>query len=160
MNPYRIEGPATISFSGGRSSACFRADEPERVAKLAGKNGEPYWRVAPMARAGVSRWDVARFWAAQDFDLKLPNHGGVTPHGNCDLCFLKRGAQVFSLIVEKPDRALWWMEQEALHPSNDPRRNLFRLDRPSYRVMYEAAMAQRGLCFGDDFGLGDCSCAD
>lgn len=90
----------------------FRADEPKRVAKLSAPLREPYDRCAPMAAAGVTADDVGRFWQAQPFDLRLPNRNGKTAHGNCDLCFLKGARQVFSLIRERPERAIWWAHQE------------------------------------------------
>lgn len=74
----------------------MRADEQRRAAKIADKS-----RI-PLVTAGVTKEDVGAFWRAQPFDLSLPNNNGVTMHGNCDLCFLKGGAQVLSLISEKP----------------------------------------------------------
>lgn len=77
------------------------------------------------------------FCCNNSFDLELPNNNGVTMHGNCDLCFLKGGAQIQSLIAEKPSRAIWWAEMENL-PREDngtPWGGYFRKDRPSYAAM-------------------------
>lgn len=91
----------------------MRADEPLRVARLANQDyGKHEVKEAPLAVAGLTVADVSAFWAEQDFDLGLPNMSGKTMHGNCDLCFLKGGNQVLSLIREKPSRALWWIQQE------------------------------------------------
>jgi len=86
----------------------MRADEQRRAAKIADKS-----RI-PLVTAGVTKETVGEFWRNQSFDLELPNMNGVTMHGNCDLCFLKGGAQVLSLIAEKPERGIWWAQMEAL----------------------------------------------
>jgi len=102
-----------------------------------------------------------RFWQSQPFDLKLPNNAGKTMHGNCDLCFLKGASQVFSLIRENPDRALWWIEQENLiKPDGNGDGHLFRNDRPSYRAMYEMALSQGDMFDFIDIPLEDCACTD
>lgn len=139
----------------------FRADEPARVAKLSIPSSDRDERVAPLARVGVTAADVGRFWEANDFDLRLPNHGGITKHGNCDLCHLKRADQVFSLIREKPSRAIWWIEQEAKMQGKTKSIDgaVFRADRPSYAEMYRMA-TEHGEMFPYDEALQDCACTD
>lgn len=144
----------------------IRADEPRRVAKLGNQDyGSHEVRCAPLATDGVTAAQVGAFWAASEFDLRLPNHGGKTMHGNCDLCFLKGGDQVLSLIRERPERAVWWMQQEAYAADTFVERNLggafrFRLDRPSYAQMHNMANAHGELfCFADDT-IEDCACTD
>lgn len=92
----------------------IRADEPRRVAKIRGnpfdKTGVE--KIMPLATAGIGKKDVGAFWAAQPFDLELPSINGTTYHGNCDLCYLKGGRQLLSLIKEKPERAVWWIQEE------------------------------------------------
>jgi 3'-phosphoadenosine 5'-phosphosulfate sulfotransferase (PAPS reductase)/FAD synthetase len=89
----------------------LRADEPWRVAKMIGRNSEQGRRcVAPLAKAGVRKEDVLKFWAEQEFDLDLPPSGA----GNCDLCFLKSRRTLERLIAEDPTRADWWIAQERL----------------------------------------------
>ena len=133
----------------------FRADEPQRVARLSIPRNEPYDRIAPLARAGVTVTDVTVFWKAQPFDLTLSNYNGKAMHGNCDLCFLKGMRQVYSLIRECPERAVWWMnlEQQMGHQ--------IRNDRPSYADMLRMAEAQ-GEMFGfdEDEAIMDCFCTD
>jgi len=140
----------------------FRADEPRRVAKLSLPHKEPFSRSAPLARLGITKREVGEFWRAQPFDLRLPNMNGTTMLGNCDLCFLKGGAQIFSLIRESPERALWWMRAEASVKSkavNDGGR--FRSDRMSYAQMHAlAAGGQAELFEFDDESLEDCGCTD
>lgn len=87
----------------------IRADEPNRL----GKPQQDRWTVwTPLADAGVSRRDVASFWDAQPFDLRLPNIGGNCWLGNCDGCFLKSEAHVASLTRDFPERAAWWEAAE------------------------------------------------
>lgn len=120
----------------------IRADEPRRVAKIANKS-----RV-PLATAGITKAHVTEFWSRQSFDLELPNMGGVTMHGNCDLCFLKGGNQVASLISEKPERAIWWARMETIvKTSGKPEQtgSTFRSDRPSYAQMANFARDQMPL---------------
>lgn len=140
----------------------YRADEPKRVAKLSAPHREPYDRCAPLAVAGVTAADVWRFWQAQPFDLRLPNMGGKTMHGNCDLCFLKGGAQVFSLIREAPERAIWWAHQETrILSSAAGDGHLFRNDRMSYATMLALARDQAELDFGElDGAIEECACTD
>lgn len=104
-----------LGFAEHENMVGLRADEPARVAKVrANPSGgtKGVERTVPLADAGITKWDVQRFWRANDFDLGLPNVNGVTYHGNCDLCFLKHSSQVISLIAEKPTRATWWARME------------------------------------------------
>ncbi|WP_298402776.1 phosphoadenosine phosphosulfate reductase family protein [Janthinobacterium sp.] len=139
----------------------MRADEPVRVARLANQDyGKHEVKEAPLAAAGLTVADVSAFWAAQDFDLGLPNMSGKTMHGNCDLCFLKGGNQVLSLIREKPSRALWWIQQEKnAQTAGSGAGGWFRKDRPSYQAMYDMAM-NHGELFPFDDALTDCGCTD
>ena len=93
------------------SAIGIRADEPRRL------NGKPikdrYYAWHPLATAGAAKADVMRFWRAQDFDLKLFGKNGVTPCGNCDLCFLKSESTLAAIIRDYPERAKWWIDAEA-----------------------------------------------
>jgi hypothetical protein len=132
----------------------IRADEPRRVAKISDKS-----RV-PLAMSNISKADIFEFWESQSFDLELPNMGGVTMHGNCDLCFLKGGKQISSLIQEKPERAVWWarietMVQSSALATGDGAR--FRKDRPSYAQM--ATFAKDQISLFEDETIA-CFCGD
>lgn len=141
----------------------IRADEPRRAAKFR-FNPHPetkaeYVRV-PLVDAFVSARDVGEFWQAQPFDLALPNIKGKTMHGNCDLCFLKPAAQVLSLIQEKPERAVWWAEQEQKAEGvahGDGAR--FRNDRASYAQMAAFADQQTDMFDQDEEAIA-CFCGD
>lgn len=128
------------SFSG------IRADEPKRVHTI---RSNPHPETVdetvriPLAELGVGARDVGAFWAANDWDLELPNVGGKTMHGNCDLCFLKPSAQVVSLIAERPERAVWWAEQERkAAEAGKGTAAQFRNDRPSYAQMLDFTQQQ------------------
>ena len=131
----------------------MRADEQRRAAKIADKS-----RI-PLVTAGITKEDVGAFWKAQTFDLGLPNNNGVTMHGNCDLCFLKGGAQVLSLIAEKPERAVWWARMEALALASKPSGAVFRSDRPSYASMIKYAAEQVDMFDPNEEAIA-CFCGD
>jgi hypothetical protein len=131
----------------------MRADEQRRAAKIQDK-----LRI-PLVAAGITKKDVGAFWRSQPFDLGLPNNNGVTMHGNCDLCFLKAGAQVLSLIAEKPERAVWWAKMEALALASKPSGAVFRSDRPSYAQMAAFAADQRNMFDPAEEAIA-CFCGD
>lgn len=133
----------------------IRADEQRRAAKIDRDR-------TPLVAAGITKEDVGHFWRNQSFDLGLPNMNGVTMHGNCDLCFLKGAKQTYSLIEEKPERALWWAKMETLVQTKkrtfgDGAR--FRKDRPSYQQMHDYAKSQKTLDMFDDETI-PCFCGD
>lgn len=144
----------------------LRADESRRVSKMKASNNNsnlPYQVEMPLAEGNVSVGDVTQFWSAQPFDLRLPNMNGKTMHGNCDLCFLKGAKQIYALIREKPERAVWWIGQEARVQSSGlaiGQGGRFRSDRPSYQQMYDAALSQEEMFKFDNETLEDCSCTD
>lgn len=141
----------------------IRADEPRRVSKIRanpsdGRKG--VHRTMPLASDNISKFDVMNFWNAQPFDLKLPNLNGTTYHGNCDLCFLKKPNVLFSLILEKPERANWWIEMEDLIKNPHIKDgNVFRKDRPKYASMLEYSKSQQNL-FDDGEEAIACYCGD
>lgn len=140
----------------------IRADEQRRLAKIGNQDyGKHEEKIAPLGQAGVTKEIVGDFWKSQPFDLGLPNHNGVTMHGNCDLCFLKGGAQVLSLIAEKPERAVWWarMEALALALASKPSGAVFRSDRPSYASMIKYAAEQSDMFDPNEEAIS-CFCGD
>jgi len=138
----------------------IRADEQRRLAKIGNQDyGKHEEKVAPLGQAGVTKEIVGEFWRSQPFDLGLPNHNGVTMHGNCDLCYLKGGAQILSLIQEKPSRALWWARMESLGLASQPQGALFRSDRPSYASMLQFSKEQMTMFDPDEETIA-CFCGD
>jgi 3'-phosphoadenosine 5'-phosphosulfate sulfotransferase (PAPS reductase)/FAD synthetase len=141
----------------------IRADEQRRVAKIRARPSPEIvaeTMAMPLADAGVTVGDVAAFWDAQDWGLELPNRNGRTTAGNCVLCFLKPAAQVQSLIAEKPSRAVWWMNMEALALSSKPSGARFRSDRPTYAAMHANAANQADAFGHDDEEAMACFCGD
>lgn len=100
----------------------IRADEQRRAAKMTDK-------FIPLVRAGITQKDVQNFWENNSFNLGISFNNGITPLGNCDLCFLKGRHQIMSLISDKPERAIWWADMEKLIGAT------WRKDRPSYSEM-------------------------
>lgn len=125
----------------------IRADEQRRLAKLRSN------KLTPLVGAGVTQADVQMFWRSQPFDLGLDFRDGVTASGNCDLCFLKGGHQIQSLIAEKPERAVWWAKQEASIGGT------FRSDRPSYAQMARYAEQQADMFDKTEEAIA-CFCGD
>ncbi len=142
----------------------LRADEMRRVAKMTdpARMARDRWTNAcPLAEAGVTRHDIAAWWRAQPFDLALPNHDGITPLGNCDLCFLKSESTLRGIIRDRPDLAGWWIAREAEARPAKPSGAVFRIDRPSYAAMSRDAERQGDLIATLDHGGSlDCACTD
>jgi 3'-phosphoadenosine 5'-phosphosulfate sulfotransferase (PAPS reductase)/FAD synthetase len=128
----------------------LRADEPARVARIRGRDDG---RFAPLADAGITRADVIAFWQSHPFDLVLSTADGVTPLGNCDLCFMKGAGILMSNIRRNPQGATWWIDQESKIGGT------FRSDRPSYQQMHHIVTHQQRFDF-DDEALQDCACTD
>lgn len=150
----------SIGWTEWDSMLGIRADEPVRMAKIGNQAyGKHEEKCAPLGRLGITKVVIGNFWRNQSFDLGLPNNNGVTMHGNCDLCFLKGGAQVLSLIAEKPERAVWWAKMEALALASKPSGAVFRSDRPSYASMAKFAAEQRDMFDPAEEAIS-CFCGD
>lgn len=153
----------------------LRADEMirvERAKKRAGRDRE--WPIAPLAEAGVTKFNIKAYWDASDFDLQLPNVGGITPMGNCIMCPLKARAKLINALRVMPSAADWWIAQEdrmetvvQSRPRRDietpERRHRFHKDGTSYRdLLAEAARlnsVNAPMDEGYDAGI-DCLCTD
>jgi 3'-phosphoadenosine 5'-phosphosulfate sulfotransferase (PAPS reductase)/FAD synthetase len=153
----------SLGWTDWDSMVGIRADEQRRVAKIkanpsGGKSGPE--RIMPLADAGITKDDVGKFWRSQEFDLGLPNNNGVTMHGNCDLCFLKGGAQILSLIQEKPERAIWWASMEdTITNAKIKNGGRFRSDRPSYAEMLKFSQEQKDMFDPNEEAIS-CFCGD
>jgi 3'-phosphoadenosine 5'-phosphosulfate sulfotransferase (PAPS reductase)/FAD synthetase len=136
----------------------IRADEQRRVAKIRAKPVDDAGceRRMPLADVGITKSDVMAFWRDQAFDL-----GDVA--GNCDLCFLKPTGQLVSLIKEKPNRAVWWVQEEAWAQTrvNDAnsRGIHFRPNDPTYLQMQQFAADQRDMFDAEEEAIA-CFCGD
>ena len=138
---------ASIGHEEFQTFAGIRADEPRRVVKLRET------LQAPLAIAGVRQADVQAFWKANSFDLNIEFRDKVTPLGNCDLCFMKGGNQLMSIIQREPNRAIWWAEQEKKIGGR------FSKDRPDYTQMMEFGKNQTDMFDENEEGIA-CFCGD
>lgn len=129
----------------------LRADEMHRVASIKASNEGKRDVICPLATAGVTKRDVAAFWQRQNFDLNLPNVNGRTPHGNCDLCFLKPIATVRAIMRDIPGSADWWVEQEHIVGAR------WRKDWPPYEQVAANVEASADL-FAENGRATDCFC--
>jgi len=143
----------TKSELEGASWIGLRYDEARRATKIKDK------RRIPLFTAKVSVQDISNFWEVQPFNLELPTYKGRTLAGNCDLCFLKPLNQVATLIAEKPERAIWWANMEALALASKPSGATFRKDRPGYASMVQFSADQLSLIDPDEEGIA-CFCGD
>ena len=132
----------------------IRSDEQRRVAKMR-KDGR---NVMPIADAGETVQDVFEFWQQQNFDLELPNNGGITDWGNCDLCFLKGFKKKLSIVKARPDLADWWSDMET-RIGKEQKAGTFRSDQPPYADMKIMATSQGQLFDFDDETI-PCFCGD
>jgi len=130
----------------------LRYDEPRRVAKQKSKNTQKKFNLTPLYDAKATKQDVNDFLRKQNFDLNLPIIDNETPHGNCDLCFLKSRKKINQIIKEDKSKAEWWAETE------ENFNNRFRTDRPSYRELITLVDVQQEFEFDDD--NMDCFCHD
>lgn len=124
-----------------------RADEPRRISKLRQRG-----LLVPLVDAGITQAHVQDFWNKQPFNLGLPFRDGITPLGNCDLCFLKGPEQILGLVKDNPDRAVWWANQERAIGAT------FRSDRPSYGKLHRFVTDQSDMF--SNAGSVDCFCGD
>jgi 3'-phosphoadenosine 5'-phosphosulfate sulfotransferase (PAPS reductase)/FAD synthetase len=127
--------------------AGIRADEPKRVSKLRQSLH------APLAISGITQANVQSFWRSNDFDLGLSFKNKVTALGNCDLCFMKGGSQIMSIIQHQPERAVWWAKQE------EKINGRFCKDRASYADMMKFAQEQTDFFMADNETI-PCFCGD
>ena len=150
----------------------LRYDEPRRVGKqkAANDSGVNQWEsLTPLHDAKATLSDIFKFWEASNFDLNLPNHGGKTLAGNCDLCFLKGMKTTTSILKERPDLADWWIEQEnkiekinvgTKYEGKEVSTATFRKDRPPYIKLVDISKQPNQIddLFGDE-GMS-CFCHD
>lgn len=156
---------AELGWDHWTSIIGLRADEPRRVAsaRARSESGKDRFETdCPLATAGATKAMVKAFWDAQPFDLRLLNVGGVTPDGNCDLCFMKGFPNLLGAIRRDPSSADWWADTEAAAPGlgrmRRPENALFRADRPSYAAMKKLSADQGDMGWGED--AQDCACTD
>lgn len=89
----------------------IRADEPDRMAADAKKNRIFY----PLIKWGVRKPAVLSWWAAQPFDLDLPEHWG-----NCKTCWKKSDRKLATIAREHPEWFDFFRRMEATYPDAGP----------------------------------------
>ena len=150
-------------FDGWDQMIGIRADEQRRVSKIRARGVSTETSretmLMPLADAGVTLEHIDAFWADQPFRLELPTVNGRTLAGNCDLCFLKAANQVYTLIAQKPERAVWWARMEALALASKPSGAVFRSDRPTYAQMLKFSQEQRDMFDANEEAIA-CFCGD
>lgn len=72
----------------------IRVDEMDRMLPEAKRRGIKY----PLVSWGVTKQQILDWWAAQDFDLELPEH-----LGNCVTCFKKSDRKLFTIAKHNPE---------------------------------------------------------
>lgn len=166
----------------------LRADEPKRVqtamwraflAEGAGSTGcrdriQPAGEVVycPLSDGGITEEAVQLFWAAQKYDLRIPDGAG-----NCVYCFLKGPAALARLaatadggdeVQDTPVDIRWWarLEDDYGRPStNGFRQTIGMFHDTDYRaIMHRASdmdlpRMNTRKTDSDDMGV-PCSCTD
>ena len=125
----------------------IRGDEERRATNIIKQKG----MIAPLYRDQVTKHDVGLFWRNQPFDLALENNDGVTPMGNCDLCFLKSKQKKIDIIRANPSLVKWWSDIE------QEKNTTFRQGQ-SYSDLL--GFSQNGITDNDYDEILDCFCAD
>lgn len=165
-------------WSSWASIVGLRADEMHRIERASERNAlrkDPWFTVAPLGAANVTKADVLAWWSEQPFDLRLTvDSDGDTILGNCDLCFMKGRKKVERIMMARPGIGKWWLDQETFTLStgkfdDTPVNALFRADRPSYGALQAHAdwiarlsptLRQRAIDALEDDDRGSCGCHD
>ena len=111
----------SIGFRSKHKTAIgIRADEADRMNIKALKEGSiiyPLIKLNPISKAEIRHW-----WAAQDFDLDLPEH-----LGNCVTCWKKSFRKLMTIAKHEPERFEFndRMEKKYGHIKADKRDRVF-----------------------------------
>lgn len=167
----KIRAAANFMKSLGYTRWCsvigYRADELKRLARAEvrdEKGKDPWYTIAPLVDAGITKRDVVSWWKAQDFDLALASVTGKTPLGNCDLCFLKGAANLAGIARDFPERAEWWVGAEkamAGRTASGATATFRPPDKITHTQIVDAIARQGTLALGDPEETdGDCFCPE
>ena len=85
----------------------IRHDEQYRI-KDSTENRYENWY--PLNDAATSKATVLKFWASNQFNLRLEDSDLL---GNCDGCFLKSEAKQVEILRRFPERFDWWENHES-----------------------------------------------
>jgi hypothetical protein len=84
----------------------FRADEPLRV-----KRRKQHWKKVydkfPLYDKGITKQTVNDYWNNKPYNLEIPSI-----LGNCTLCFMKGKNAIMSILMNYPELAEPWIQDE------------------------------------------------
>lgn len=84
----------------------FRADEEKRVLNRKNKYKNVLDKF-PLYEKGINKQMVNEFWKNKNYTLEIPSI-----LGNCDLCFMKGKSAIISILIQYPDLAKKWINDE------------------------------------------------
>jgi hypothetical protein len=67
---------------------------------------------------------------------------------------------ISALLHADPSLADWWIRMEEESQPASPLAGFFRKDRPSYRRLRDAVLAEKAMDFGERDELAECFCHD
>lgn len=112
LNPIRAY-LRSIGWEAGTYDTAIgiRADEADRISASARENRIIY----PLVKWGVHKEDVLAWWAAQPFDLDLPEH-----LGNCKTCWKKSDRKLLTIAKDDPAAFAFFKRMEETYPDAGP----------------------------------------
>lgn len=139
---------------------CFlglRFDEPLRVAKKKEINSlgkERAFYKMPLHEMRITKQQRNQFWAAQKFDLGIPDR-----LGNCVGCFMKGEYNLISIFRENPKAANFFIEMERKTIKTARKRHRQFNKVWSYKTLLEVSKTQLQIPEFEYQGI-NCSCTD
>jgi len=136
-NPYRIDGPAVISFSGGRSSGfmlynileAYDGKLPDDIQVVFSNTGLEHRETYEFIHRIEENWTPITW-----LEYTLNEIGKLE-----------------AIAREEPEQLDWWIDTEEKHE------HTFRKDRPNYASIKRHDHLQQAFDFGDTI---DCFCTD
>ena len=159
----------SLGYQRWASVLGYRLDEVNRLRRAEARDAsgkDPWYTLAPMVDAGVTKAIVHGFWRRMPFTLRLPSVRDKTPTGNCDGCFLKSATSLLGLARDEPEHFSWWVEQEAkvLRGGRTTSAAPASFRNPSrtanHTELAEIARRQGDFFGGDEDRVVDCFCTD
>lgn len=90
----------------------LRADEPDRVSRIKERETRKRSYCTPLAKVGVTKSEVLRFWSRQPFDLEID----PDLDGNCTGCFLKSQGTLSRAMGKPSTDTNGWIELQTRYP--------------------------------------------
>lgn len=143
----------------------IRADEQRRVSKIRARGHSTETKdetmCLPLADAGATLVEIAKFWDAQPFKLELTVINGKTIDGNCVYCFNKSPWQRLSIARMGKHSIDWYVRAEdgSMVPGATGRGARFTKDGPSYADIKRFAEDQQEMFDHNEEAIA-CFCGD